>query len=353
MTKHYVQLNQKERDQIFLLKKKGLSDSDIAKKLDRDKTTIGRELKRNIHRKIRQYLPDTAQRKADKRKESGRKQRYLNKQFELKKKIIKLLKKGWSPDLIAGRLKRLKKQYLNQESIYQFIYSLEGRKKNLRQYLRRSHRIRRPKAGRHSRKDLCIPNRVDIDQRPKHIEKRAQFGHWEGDSVVYNRHRKVLSTSVERKTRKIIISKPRDLTAKEKSRTIIGRFKNLPQQARRTMTYDNGKEIAAHEVVTEAIGIKFYFAKTYASWQRGTNENRNGLIRFYLPRKTDLNKVTSSQIRRVENLINNRPMKCLDYMTPNEVFAIEMNKLYQDQFNEQFNKYQYQNFLSTRVALVN
>lgn len=353
MTKHYVQLNQKERDQIFLLKKKGMSNSDIAKKLDRDKTTIGRELKRNIHRKVYQYLPDTAQRKADKRKEYGRKQRYVNKQSGLKKKIIKFLKKGWSPDLIAGRLKRLKKQYLNQESIYQFIYGLEGRKDNLRQYLRRAHRLRQSKGGRkHNEKD-GIPNRVDIDKRPKHIEKRTQFGHWEGDSVIYNHHRRALATSVERKTRKVIIFKPRDLTAKEKAKGLIRRYQILPPEARRTMTYDNGKEAAAHETVTAAVGMKFYFTKAYSSWQRGTNENRNGLVRFYLPRETDLNKVTSSQIRRVENLINNRPMKCLNYMTSNEAFAIEMNKLYQDQFNEQFDQYQYQNFLSTRVALVN
>lgn len=345
--KHYTQLGQKERDQIFLLKKKGVSNSDIAKKLGRNKTTIGRELRRNIHQKICQYLPDTAQRKADKRKEYGRKQRYVIKRLRLKKKIIKLLKKGWSPDLIAGRLKRLGNQYLNQESIYQFIYSPEGRKRNLRQYLRRSHRVRRPKAGRKSRIDCRIPNRVDIDKRPKHIEKRTQFGHWEGDSVIYNRHRRALATSVERKTRKVIIFKPQNLTAREKAKGLIRRYQILPPEARRTMTYDNGKEAVAHEVVTAATGMKFYFAKTYSSWQRGTNENRNGLVRFYLPRATDLNKVTHGQIRQVENMINNRPMKCLNYMTPNEAFAIEMSKLYKGQFNK------YQNFLSTSVALVN
>ncbi len=325
--KHYNQLDQKERDRIFLLKKKGVSNSDIAKKLGRDKSTIGRELQRNIHQRIHQYLPDTAQRKADKRKERGRKERYVVKQPRLKKKIIALLKKGWSPDLIAGRLKRLKLPRLNQESIYQFIYSLEGRKANLRQYLRCSHRIRRKKAGRKHRQDSKIPHRTDIAKRPQFIDKRTQFGHWEGDNMVYNRHRRVLSTSVERKTRKTIISKPHNLTAEEKSKTLISRFKNLPRQARLTMTYDNGKEIVAHEAVTDAIGMKFYFAKTYASWQRGTNENRNGLVRFYLPRNTDLNQLTWQQIRRVENLINNRPVKCLYYQTPNEAFKLEVNKL--------------------------
>lgn len=331
--KHYTQLGQKDRDRIFLFKKKGMSNSDIAKQLGRNKSTIGRELLRNLHQKIHQYLPDTAQRKADKRKERGRKKLYIVKQPKLKKRIIALLKRGWSPDLIAGRLKRFKTSYLNQESIYQFIYSLEGRKLNLRQHLRRTHRIRQSKKGRKARKDLRIPNRTDIDKRPKLVEKRTQFGHWEGDNVVYNRHRLALSTSAERKTRKVIIFKPHNLTAKEKAKGIIRRYRSLPKEARRTMTYDNGKEAVTHETVTAAIGMKFYFAKTYSSWQRGTNENRNGLVRFYLPRTTDLSKVTHGQIRRLENQINNRPMKCLNYLTPNEAFEIEMNKLYKGHNN--------------------
>jgi IS30 family transposase len=325
--KKYKQLDQKERDRIFLFKKKGLTNSQIAKRLGRDKSTIGREFKRNTHQKFHQYLPDTAGRKADKRKKLSRKKRYVDKHPRLKKEIAIRLKKGWSPDLIAGWLKRLKKLYLNQESIYQFIYSLEGRKVNMRQYLRRAHRVRHKKSGRKAHKSICIPNRTDIAKRPKSIDKRTQFGHWEGDNVVYNRHRRALSTSVERKTRKVIISKPRNLTAKEKSRVIINRFKSLPEKARRTMTYDNGKEATNHETVTAAIGMKFYFAKTYSSWQRGTNENRNGLVRFYLPRDTDLNQLTWQQIRRVESLINNRPVKLLGYQTPNEAYAYEMNKL--------------------------
>lgn len=325
--KNYKQLGQKERDRIYLLKKNGLTSAEIANRLGRDKSTIGRELRRNLHLKIREYLPDTAQRKADKRKKSNRKQCYLDKQPGLKREVVRRLKQGWSPDLIAGRLKDAKGEHINQESIYQFIYSLEGRKVNLRQYLRRAHRIRRYKKGRKYRSDTKIPNRTDIDKRPKFIEKRRQFGHWEGDNVVYDRHRSALSTSVERKTRKVIISRPRNLTAEEKSRILIQRFKVLPEEARRTMTYDNGKESAAHEAVTLSIGMKFFFTKTYSSWQRGTNENRNGLVRYYLPRDTKLSELTPGQIQRVEDLINNRPVKLLGYKTPNEAFEIEMNKL--------------------------
>lgn len=325
--KQYTQLGQKERDRIFQLKNKGMSNTDIASKLGRNKSTIGRELLRNRHQKFKKYLPDTAQRKADKQKAQGRKQRYVIKDYRLQKRIIDLLAKGWSPDIIAGRLKRTRGQYLNQESIYQFIYSLQGRKLNLRQYLRQAYRVRHHTHGRKHRKDAGIPNRVDIEKRPKHVEKRIEFGHWEGDQVIYNRHARALTTSVERKTRKVIIFKPNDLTARTQAQGIIRRYRRLPQEARRTMTYDNGREAAAHETVTAHIGMKFYFARTYASWQRGTNENRNGLVRFYLPRGTNLDKVTNGHVRRVENLINNRPMKVLDYLTPNEAFEIEMNRL--------------------------
>jgi transposase, IS30 family len=343
----YAQLGQEERDTIYRLKKKGMTNSSIAQELGRDRSTIGREIKRNQHLKLRQYLPDTAERKAGKRKAMGRKVRYVAKQPALKKKIIRLLKRGWSPDLIAGRLQKKHESYLNQESVYQFIYSIEGRKQNLRQYLRRAHRIRRKKNGRKHRNTSKIPNRIDISKRPKPVEKRLQFGHWEGDNVVYNRHRRALSTTVERKTRKVMIFRPRDLTARAKALSTIRRYRTLPPKARRTMTYDNGLEAATHETITAALGMKFYFAKTYSSWQRGTNENRNGLVRFYLPHDIDLDSVSHARIKRVENLINDRPMKCLGYRTPNEVYEHEMNKLHQRSLHRNTKRFYPQ------VALVN
>jgi IS30 family transposase len=346
-TKTYKQLALKERETIYKLKKKGLANSDIALQLGRDKSTIGRELLRNQHLKFKQYLPDTAERKAGKRKAKGRKVRHADKQPGLKRKIIRLLKKGWSPDIIAGRLKQQQAPYLNQESIYQFIYSLEGRKQNLRQYLRRSHRIRRKKNGRKHRNESRIPNRVGIEKRPKIVAKRTQFGHWEGDNLVYNRHRRALSTAVERKTRKVMIYRPRDLSAGEKAKATIRRYRILPPEARRTMTYDSGLEAAAHEAVTDSIGMKFYFAEAYASYQRATNENRNGLVRFYLPRRTDLDSASGARIKRVENLINNRPMKCLGYQTPNEAYEFEMNKLLKKSLRKTAKKFYPQ------VALVN
>lgn len=345
--KPYVQLSEIERERIYRLKKRGRKNGEIAAMLGRDKSTIGRELRRNHHLKLKQYLPDTAERKARKRKARGRKTRYVAKHPALKKKIVRLLKLGWSPDLIAGRLCKKRTPRLNQESIYQFIYSREGRQQNLRQYLRRAHRIRRKKNGRKHRKDIRIPNRVDIDKRPKIVGKRTQFGHWEGDNVLYNGHQRALSTAVERKTRKVVIFRPRDLTARAKATATIRRYRALPSEARRTMTYDNGLEAASHEAVTASIGMKFYFAKTYASWQRGTNENRNGLVRFYLPRDVDLDTVSNARLKHVENMINNRPMKCLGYRTPNEAYELEMNRLHKRSSREHTKKFYPQ------VALVN
>lgn len=145
--------------------------------------------------------------------------------------------------------------------------------------------------------------------------------------MVYNRHRRSLSTTVERKTRKVMIFRPHNQTAMAKANSTIRRYRNLQEEAKRTMTYDNGLEATEHEAVTASIGMKFYFADTYSSWQRGTDENRNGLVRYYLPKDTDLDTISAADIRRVEKTINDRPMKCLNYQTPNEAFEIEMNKL--------------------------
>ena len=326
MTKKYKQLSQKERDRIFLLKQKGKSNIDIAKTLGRDKSTIGRELKRNKHNKFNQYLPDTAGRKANKKKKQGRKKNYLKKDRELKEYVLSKLKLGWSPELIAGRAKQEIGKLYNYESIYQHIYSLAGRKENLRVYLRRVHRIRRKKNGRKHHKGR-IPNGTDIALRPKITEKRKQFGHWEGDSVLYKGHSQNLSTNTERKSRYTVLLKPKDKSAKERTEILNKHFRTLPFQAKRTMTFDNGLEFSLHEDITEKTGMKIYFAKPYSSWQRGTNENRNGLIRWFLPKDTNLDFLTGEDLKTIQDLINNRPMKCLNFQTPTEVFNFEMNKI--------------------------
>ena len=326
MDKKYKHLNQKDRDRIFKLLRMGKTKKDIGNIIGRHKSTISRELNRNKHKKLKVYLPDTAEKKAVKRKIKGRKRSYLEKDSELREYVIKKLKDDWSPEQIEGRVKTEIGKYVNYESIYQYIYSLTGRKQNLKHFLKRSHRIRQKKNNRKINKSRIL-NRIDIDLRPKIVEKRKQFGHWEGDSMAFQAHKQQLATQTERKSRLTVILRPKDKTAKSRSKIINRYFKRFPIEARKTMTFDNGLEFADHQAITKAIGTKIFFAKPYSSWQRGSNENGNGLIRWYLPRNTDLNSLTDKQLNAIMESINNRPKKCLNFKTPNEVFIDEMSKI--------------------------
>src|SRR3989304_140089 len=308
--KRYRQLRRAERDRIFSLMRKGKTQEAIAEILGRDKSTISREISRNRHLKFKIYLPDTAQRKADKSKAKGRKSKYIN-----------------------------------YETLYQYIYSLQGRKKNLKRYLRRSHRIRHNRNGRRHQKGK-IPNRVDIAFRPRFIEGRRQLGHWEGDSMYFKGHSQQLATFTERKSRFTIAIRPKDRNAQARADATVGWFGQLPKGACRTMTFDNGLEFASHQTITRSLGTKVYFAKPYASWQRGTNENSNGLIRWYLPHNTDLDSLTNEQLNNVINLINSRPRKCLAFRTPYEVLLEEMGKI-----KNKFRNVSISNLCSHLVAL--
>lgn len=330
MKKKYKQLREGERERLFEYHRKGLSGRQIAFKLGRDVSTISRELRRNRHQKLDCYLPDTASRKATRRKGNGRKRRYLEKDTQLKAYVVGKLALGWSPELIAGRMEREIGFYVNHETIYQYIYSLPGRQQNLRQYLYRSHRIRRKKGGRKHHRGK-IPNRIDISKRPKAVDDRKDFGHWEGDSLVYRGQRQVLASHTERKSRYLQLRRPLNRTSGARHRLVRNIFKKLPEKVRKTMTFDNGLEFAAHEAITRDTGMKIYFAKPYAACQRGTNERQNGLIRWYLPRSLDLEKISRGTIRRVQDLINNRPMKCLGFDTPKEVFEREEQKVFLQQ----------------------
>ena len=189
------------------------------------------------------------------------------------------------------------------------------------QLLRRAHRKRRNKSiGRKVRK-TTIPNRIPIEDRPKSVESRRHAGHWEGDSLISRKSKVALNTLVERKSRLVLITKLSRKSADETNRAVIDRLKKLPAKGRQTLTLDNGTENAKHEHLSAKLGIKCYFARPYASWERGSNENANGLIRWYLPKGTDFRRITPEQIARIEHLLNSRPRKCLGYKTPLEVAA--------------------------------
>jgi len=322
MPKPYKHLSQEEREIIANLLSGGSSLGDIAKAVGRDKSTISRELNRNSPPERRRYVPCRAHARACERKTEA------NKHERLKNDLIRQyvragLAKGWSPEQISGRI-RLDHpgESINHEAIYQYIYHPQNPDRlEMIQLLRRTHKKRKNKSiGRKVRK-TTIPNRIPIDARPKSIESRRQYGHWEGDSLISRKSKAALNTLVERKSRLVLITKLSRKSADETNQAVIDRLKKYPVKGRQTLTLDNGTENAKHEALSARLGIRCYFARPYASWERGTNENANGLIRWYLPKGTDFRKITSAQIARIEFLLNSRPRKCLGYRTPMEVAA--------------------------------
>ncbi len=331
----YKHINEKEREEIYLLKKEGKNMREMAEILKRNKSTISRELSRNStvigrnrngkNRKI-EYLPDRAETKYKNRRGESRSPFPLKNPFIYRYTIGKL-KEGWSPEQISGRLRiEYKERHeISAEGIYQFIYSKKGKKLSLSELLPRHHKKRRKWKGRKSRKGKIIPNRVSIHERESVIEERTEGGHFEGDSIVGVGKKSALHTEVERTSRYTLIRKIDRKTALCTAEAMIDIFKNTPLV--KTCTLDNGSEFASHELVSNEIDMKIYFADPYSSWQRGTNENTNGLIRRYFPKKTDFDSVLEKEIQMVQDSINNRPRKILGYRTPKEVYSELCNKL--------------------------
>jgi len=327
MKKPYLQLTLKEREKILklLFLKKGIGE--IARLLDRAPSTISRELKSNQTKERKHYLPHLAHKRTlEKRKKRGIRGR-LKSSF-VRNYVKKKLKKGWSPEQISGRLFKRKRISISHEAIYQYVYARcfrdgYGRPilEDLRGCLRRKHKVRMRKNPLFRRLEQgIIKDRVGIDKRPKYIEKRRQLGHFEGDSLESSKSKVKLNTLVERVSGKVKIQKILNGTAKETARATIGYFRLLPKQKRRTLTLDNGKENALHKEITEKTKVRCFFARPYHSWERGTNENTNGLIRCYLPKGTDFAKVGLKEIKKIEYLLNRRPRKRLNYQTPEEIF---------------------------------
>jgi IS30 family transposase len=320
--REYVHLSLAERDSITTMLAEEKSLGEIAKALGRGKSTVSREIKRNSSPEYRLYLSHRAQGRAELRKKQANTHKRL-KDERIEVYVRSMLEGGWSPELIAGRIGLDQPGLsISHEAIYQYIYHPDTKdRQGLIRCLRRAHRKRRNKGiGRKERKTK-IPNRVPIDQRPQSVESRTRFGHREGDSPVSRKSLVALNSLVEHKSRYLMLTKLDAKTAEATSSTVIERLKGLPATGRRTLTLDNGTENARHEAITSAIGTKCYFARPYASWQRGTNEHVNGLIRWYLPKGTDFSKISAEQIVRIEFLINNRPGKCLGFRKPIEVAA--------------------------------
>jgi IS30 family transposase len=322
MGKHYRHLTVNQRERVAKMYHEGHSLADMAKALRRSKSTVSRELSRNGTPIRHLYSPCRAHgRSEERRSKASRRPRIMNE--KVRTYIREKLKLGWSPEIIAGRLPlEHRGLHISHEAIYQYLYDCRTKdRKELILSLRRAHRMRKHKGiGRKVRKTK-IPNRIPIESRPKSVGSRRRYGHWEGDTMESRKSPPVLNSLVERKSRVLMLTKLERKAARETKKAVVKRLCGLPKALRRTITLDNGTENTLHEEITAETGAKCFFARPYASWQRGTNEQTNGMVRWYLPKGTDFRNITDEQVAEVESRINNRPRKCLKFRTPLEVFA--------------------------------
>jgi IS30 family transposase len=286
--------------------------TEISETLGRHRGTIYRELQRNTGG--RGYRPQQAQRLAEERREACRQPTKMSIP-QLKKYVTGKLKKKWSPEQIAGRIRQDLPRKKRCRVCYQTIYNwLMSDAPELREHLRRGYRRNTPET-RGQLKDC-----VNIAGRPKVVDSKRRYGDWEGDTVVSPGRRSGIVTMVERKSKYLRVRKTTSLKSADTMRAACCGLKGLPEELLRTMTLDNGKEFAEHQRITDKLGTDVYFADPYASWQRGLNENTNGLLRQFFPKGTDFSRISRRLVARVEQLINERPRKILGYRTPDEVF---------------------------------
>jgi len=313
-----MQLQPNERDKIAVWFSKGLSIREISRRLKRNPSTICRELKRN--RFGNGYVAIHAQRVSSQRKSKTNKT-HPQKSPWIYSYVLEKLGQGWSPEQISGRLKvKHGRSIIHWETIYRWIYDPNLKDKRLWEYLPRKQKKRKKKYGRKTQR-ITIPNRVSIHLRHKSVEKRKSFGHWEGDSIIGRQTKsKVIHTEVERKTRYL---QAQVIASKSALDTIEAQKKIFSLLPAKTVTLDNGTEFAQHQQLNQ-MGIKTYFADPYCSGQRGTNENTNGLIRRYLPKKTSFEDLSQEELDDIVWEINNRPKKVLQFSTPFEMLQKEL-----------------------------
>jgi len=313
----YKQLTCQQRYTIYSMKKNNFTQTEIAQVVGVHKSTIGREFKRNNSQ--RGYRNQYAHHQALHRRKGKASCRILQSEWEL---VEKLIKEDWSPEQISGRLKHEHEINISHEWIYQYILADKQSGGSLYSHLR-CQKKRKKRYGSKDRRG-SIKNRVSIDERPAIVDKRSRIGDWEGDTIIGKNHKQAIVTLAERKSRRVRIQKVDTKRAAEVSLAI----KNLLSDHEKhllTLTLDNGKEFAYHEELAKHLGADIYFAHPYSSYERGLNENSNGLIRQYFPKGSDFTNITEDQIKMVEDKLNNRPRKCLGFLTPNEVFFNQSN----------------------------
>ncbi|MDB5496282.1 MAG: family transposase [Phenylobacterium sp.] len=323
----YDHLTLSERKLIFQLREAKMSVPRIAERLCRRRSTIHREIRRNWHDDgpwLRGYFPQAAQSRTDRRRI---RQRKLHLNPDLARHVIAQLQQAWSPEQIAGRLRRESggEQRISHETIYQFVYGDVGRQQNLYQLLPCQRRRRRKRYARKPR-GVTIPPENTFSERPDEIAERSSFGHWEGDLVMFRRahgQRSVLSL-VERQTRFAVLRVQPSRHSKPIMNSLTEDLGGLPPAARRTVTFDRGTEFAAYPALKTSLGMDAYFCAPQAPWQKGTVENTNGRLRRFLPLDADISDRSTADLRALAAKMNATPRKCLGFMTPAEAFAASL-----------------------------
>ena len=316
----HKQLTLGQRYQIAALKKAGHSNKTIAEIIGVSEPTISREFKRNTGKKG--YRPQQAHRKAIWRKKNAAKA------VKMTAAIIVMIEErirfGLSPEQVSGWLKRTHGIAISHERIYQHVWEDKRKGGDLYTFLRQAHKKRRKKYGSKDKRGQ-ISNRISIDQRPEIVDEKSRIGDWEIDTVIGKNHQGALVTIVERKSKFTLIKRVETKQADGVTAATIALLKPYRDKVA-TITADNGKEFAGHETIANALGATVYFAHPYASWERGLNENTNGLIRQYFPKGSRFETITDEQVEDVMNRLNHRPRKGLNYQTPHEVFFGESER---------------------------
>ena len=332
IVKKHRRLTIKERVQIETLLNAKKTKIYIAKTLNRSRSTISREINKWVKNKEDKYDAELAHWNAKDDYANKRNKDKISTHSLLRFFVYKGLLSDWTPEQISGRLKELYPNNpimsISHEAIYRHIYTRPQaslNKKLIKLLVRK--KTRRIPSKKKRGTGSKILNQVSIDNRPVHIDLREEIGHWEGDLVIGKNHKSAIGTIVERKTRFTLILKLNSKKADEVAEKFSKVLNQLNSKFKKSMTYDNGIEMARHEKITQKTGMKIYFAHPYSSWERGTNENTNGLIRRYLPKGTDFNQISENQLMNIQKKLNNRPRKIIAYKTPLEMMNFELKKV--------------------------
>ena len=310
-------LTQEQRYTISVMNEHGYSQKDIAKAIEKDKSTISRELRRNCDQRGGKYTFDLAQRKYDKRQKT--KPRAIKFTEDVRKYVDSKLEQKWSPEQISKTPISSKLRMVSHERIYQYIIEDKKNGGDKYKHLRRKKKYKKrciveDRSGK-------LVNTKSIHERPQEVDRRSRYGDYEVDLIIGANHKGGLLSMNDRTTGKVKIRKIEGKNSKQIARLIVSALRKEKGRIH-TITSDNGREFADHEYVSEKLGIDFYFADPYSSWQRGSNENLNGLIRQYFPKKTNFDQVTKDQVKKVENQLNKRPRKRYGFRSPIEEFNL-------------------------------